>query len=55
MNDDFIPYLDVTSLPDQHAFLITLQVIVNALVERENARTKPKIITDLSAAPPTIH
>jgi hypothetical protein len=52
---DPIPYLDVTALPDQHAFMITLQVILNALVEAENERRCPKIILDLSDAPPTIH
>lgn len=48
-----IPFLDVTNYADQHEFLIALQLIVNQLVERENERGAPKIITDLSGALPS--
>lgn len=38
MSQPEIPQLDITSFSEQTEFLMTLQIIVNALVIAENAR-----------------
>lgn len=51
MIEDQIPYMDLELIDTQEKFVIVVAALINELVKRENERTRPKIITDLSTAP----